>query len=328
MKKLRIAMIGTGGIAQAFLAPALAQSSTACLWSVLSRSAERASAFALEHGAQSPTPAYTDYAELLADPSLDAVLVATPDALHAPQVLAAAHAGKHILCEKPLATSASDALAMVTACERAGVTLAVAYHLRHHAGHKLLRERVHQGAIGRVRHVRVQWTFASDDASNWRAHEEVGRWWALASVGTHGLDLIRWLAWPSAGEITRVSSVCTSPRFGAKHEETACVALGFEDGSTAELFASVLFRAPRRVELFGDEGYALAEQTLGPWGTGTVTLAEEPLVFEPVNPYVGEIEDFVASVRSRRPPAVDGRAGWANVVLLERATAAVEPSGV
>lgn len=317
--KLRCALLGTGGIADAFLAPALAASPSCELWSVLSRSRSTADDFARKHSARAPAAAFDTIDALLADPMLDAVIVATPDRVHAPQVIAAAKARKHVLCEKPLATSVEDAQAMVRACEQHSVTLALAYHLRHHAGHRALRERVLDGALGRVRHMRVQWTFAAPDGDNWRAHPEVGRWWALASVGTHGLDLIRWFMTPIAGEITDLRCLASSPKWRSPHDESTMLSMRFEDGSTAELFASVLVRGARRIELFGEEGYGSAESTLGPWGQGSIRINDAPLEYTPMNPYVGELEDFARAARGEGAPAVDGREGLRNVELLARA---------
>lgn len=319
MAPLRVALLGTGGIANEFLAPALAQCEGARLWSVLSRSRDNAAAFAARHHALAPSPAFDSLEALLADPELDAVLVATPDRLHASQAIAAARAKKHVLCEKPLATSVEEASAMVRACEDNGVTLGVAYHLRHHAGHKLLAERVRANALGKVRHMRVQWTFSAPDASNWRAHDDVGRWWALASVGTHAVDLVRWMMVPHAGEVTELRALWSSPKFHSRHDESTMLSMRFEDGSTAEVFASVVCRGARRIELFGDEQYAHAEGTLGPWGSGTITVGDSALEYTPTNPYIGELDDFARAVRERTSPAVDGREALRNVELLARA---------
>lgn len=317
---LRIAMLGTGGIAEQFLAPALLHTPNACLWSVLSRDHTKAMDFAARHRARSPTPAYTSLDDLLRDPALDAVLIATPDKLHVSQCIAAARAGKHVFCEKPMATSVDEGKQMVAACDEAKVTLGVAYHLRHHVGHKQLVQRLREGAIGPVRHVRAAWAYAAADASNWRARDEVGRWWALGGVGTHCLDIVRWIlaegSTTPAGEVVELKAIHSSPRFKSQHEELASIALRFANGSTAEVFASVLFKNTRRVEVYGDLGNAVAEQTLGPRGTGTITLNDEPLAFEPADPYVGEIEDFVHAVRTKGRAAVDGREGLRNIELL------------
>jgi predicted dehydrogenase len=319
MDPVRIALVGTGEIADARLAPALQRARGACLWSVHSRSRARAEDFAARHGARSPSPAHDTLEGLLADPLLDAVLIATPDALHAGQCVAAARAGKHVLCEKPLATTVEDAQAAVDACDRAGVTLGVAYHLRHHAGHKAWVKRLRDGAIGPLRHARVQWTFRSTDASNWRARDEAGRWWALAAVGTHAIDLTRWILAPDDGDVPAVCALAGSPRYGTARDESVTVAMRYRDGTLAEVFASATLAGTRRIEVFGDEGYAHAEWTLGPRGEGSLWIQGEPLAFEPADPYVGEIEDFVQAIRAHRAPAVDGREGARNVEIMTRA---------
>lgn len=313
---MNLAILGTGRIADTQLAPSLAQASGARLWSVLSRDAARAAQFARRHGAQSESPAHTDLDTLLGDPDLDGVVIATPDKLHARQAVAAARAGKHVLTEKPMATSLTDADAMVAACRDAAVQLGVAYHLRWHAGHRLLMNAVRAGALGDLRHMRVQWTSRAADDSNWRARSDVGRWWSLAGTGTHCLDLIRWIMVPTCGEVDMVQSVIGREVWRGPHDETAVAALRFENGATAELCSSVLFEAPKRLEVFGSQGYMIGTDTLGAHGGGEMSGPDGIVPFTPTNPFVGEIEDFVESVRGRRSPAVDGIEGRRNVELL------------
>ena len=320
-RPLRIAMIATGGIAETSLAPAVNAAAEAKLWSVLSRDAGRARDFAERHGAASPQPAYADLDALLADPELDAVIIASADALHAEQCIAAAGAGKHVLCEKPMATTAADAERMAAACRAAGVRLGIAYHMRWHRGHRDLAAAAHAGRFGVLRHMRAQWSMRAPDDSNWRARSEVGRWWGLAAVGTHCLDQVRWYMLPSCGEIVRLTPVITRNVFRGPHDETALLALEFESGATAEICTSVLFDAPKRMEVYGSEGHALFEDTLGRYGTGRILTHEGEQAFEPVDPYTGEVEDFAAAVLEDRDPEVSGEEGARNVALLEEAIA-------
>lgn len=313
---IHIAMIGTGKISAGQLAPALAQVKNASLWSVMSQNLQRAFEFAKAHNARSPNPAHTDLDTLLADPDLDAVIVATPDKLHAGQTITCATAGKHVFVEKPMATDVDSAKAMKEACRKAGVQLAVGYHLRWHDGHRKLIEAVRSGKLGRLRHMRVQWTSKAIDASNWRASSELGRWWSLAGVGTHCLDLIRWVMVPACGEVVALRSLIANSVWRGPHDETALVAMQFESGATAEFCSSVLFPSPYRAEIFGDSGYALCEGTLGPKGAGKILINDEPLEFSIVNPYVGEIKDFVSAIAEDRPPEVGGDEGLRNVELL------------
>ena len=313
---MNIAILGTGRIADGQLAPALTEVDGARLWSVLSRDPQRGREFAERHGAAAENAVHTDLDSLLADDDLDAVLIASPDKLHAPQCEAAARAGKHVLTEKPMATDVAEAEAMVEACDRAGVTLAVAYHMRWHAGHRQLAAAVHAGRLGTLRHMRAQWTFLADSDENWRASPEVGRWWGLAGVGTHCLDQVRWLMVPSCGEIIVQENLISRDVWKGPHDETALVSLGFESGATAEICSSVLFNAPKRMEVFGSDSYAVCDDTLGAHGGGAISIGGEPMEYQVSNPFVGEIADFAAAVAEGRSPEVDGREGVRNVATL------------
>jgi len=313
---LNVAILGTGGIAEDHLVPALVQQERARLWSVLSRDRERAADFAKRHGAHAPQPAHDQLERLLADPELDAVIIASPDKLHTSQTIAAANAGKHVLVEKPMATDREGAKAMVDACATAGVKLGVAYHMRWHAGHRRLVRRVRDGEFGDIRHMRVQWTWQASNAENWRASKAVGRWWSLGGVGTHCLDQIRWFMRPQCGEVTTLKSLVDRSVWKGPHDETALVALQFESGAIAELCSSVLFDAPPRLELYASKGYFICEDTLGPTGGGTIRAHTGLQSFGRVDPYVGEIADFVDAIRDDRAPEVDGVEGMRNVELL------------
>ena len=244
IKTIRVGLIGPGSIADERLIPALAKIAGAVFWSVLGRDQQKAEKFAEKHGAKSAQAAFSDLGTFLADPELDAVIIASPDKLHAQQAIACAKAGKHVFVEKPLATSAEDARAIVAACKAAKVKLTVGYHLRYHAGHRkvklLLGENPAQSPIGIIRHINVSWTMQAKQA-DWRADDKLGQWWSLAALGTHSLDLVTWLT--GKDKVKESSCVVSSPVFGSAHDETSVVALVFESGITAQILSSVVFRA-------------------------------------------------------------------------------------
>lgn len=317
---VKFAMIGTGRIAETKLLPALAAADGAELWSVLSRDKSRAGAVASEFGATAPEAAHDDLEALLADPALDAVLIATPDKIHAEQAIAAARAGKHVFVEKPMATSVDEANAMVAACKAADVRLGVAFHLRWHGAHRPLFQAVEKGDLGELRHIRVQWSSLAPDDSNWRAATEVGKWWSLAGVGTHCLDQILWFMTPSCGDVVEVKSVISRSVWGGPNDETALIAMRFESGATADLCSSVVFAAPTRFELYGSRGYAVGEGTVATTGEGEMVTNKGPWSYDYVDCYRAEIEDFAAAVRDNRAPEVDGEMGARNVAILCQAT--------
>ncbi len=320
-----IGLIGTGNIANNRLAPAVSSAPGAQLWSVLSRDASRGKQFVERHNAQSPQPVFTDLNDMLSDPNLHGVIIATPDKLHAEQAIMSLQAGKHVLVEKPMASDVESASAMVQAAREADRCLAVAYHLRWHAGHRRMREEILRGDIGTLRHMRVQWTLQAPNGGNWRASSEVGQWWSIAAVGTHCLDLIRWFMCDACGEVESVKSTMSSKVWNQPHDETALISLEFKSGATAEMCSSVLFEAPRRVEIYGDKGYVIGEDTLGAEGAGTIVTGDGVVEFPVSDPFSGEIENFVESASKGIPPEVDGAEGLRNVEIL---TTAARESGL
>jgi predicted dehydrogenase len=131
------------------------------------------------------------YDAVLANPAVDAVVLATPHSMHAAQVAAAARAGKHVFCEKPFALAAKDAEAAVEATRRAGVTLGLGYNRRFHPEMIKLRERIRSGGLGTILHVEATMTFPNALAlkpTQWRAHRDETPCGGLTPMGVHAVD--------------------------------------------------------------------------------------------------------------------------------------------
>jgi len=131
------------------------------------------------------------YEALLADPAIDAVVLATPHSLHAPQTIAAAQAGKHVFCEKPFALHKADADAAVAATKKAGVTLGLGYNRRFHPEMTALRQRIQSGDLGTVLHFEATMTFPNAlalKADAWRADKDETPCGGLTPMGVHAID--------------------------------------------------------------------------------------------------------------------------------------------
>lgn len=155
--------------------------------------------------------------------------------------------------------------------------------------------------IGSIRHVRVHWTFKGADGTIWRAFPETGRWWSLAANGTHCLDLIRWMFRPESGEIVSIHAVTGGSVWDSLHDETAILSACFESVATAEFCTSVLFDSASRIEIYGSDGTVICDDTLGRHGSGTILFNGSVLEYEVVNPYAGEMRDFVEAIHDGRP---------------------------
>lgn len=274
-RELGWGILGTGAIVEQRMLPAIVAEPGHRVAAVLSRSAERARAFAYRHGVPS---AYDRLAQLLEDPAVDVVYVATRNELHAHQAIAAARAGRPVLCEKPLSLSLDDALAMQRACDAAGVALATNHPLRQAATLRAMRDMVRAGAIGQPRAARVAFTFdLPPKARTWRVTDVTGGGVAL-DVSVHSVDTLRFLL---DREVRRVMAMSGARDEGRGPEEDLMAILELDGGVMASLHDSFnLGHAGTSVEVHGSEGTVVGTGVLGPHPTGTVELRRDGQVTE------------------------------------------------
>jgi predicted dehydrogenase len=313
---MNLGILGLGKVADRHLAPAISSAHNAQLWSICGRESARARAFAQRHSVSSPFGIYTSIDAFLADPELHGVVIASPDLFHAEHATRAAAAGKHVLVEKPMTNDLKDGVDILNTARLANVQLGVGYQLRWHDGHRRLWYEVQNDCIGNILHARVQWTYVAPVDGHWRQSSKLSKWWALGAFGTHGIDLMRWFLLPTCGDIVRVSSLISNAILRSETDETAMVMLQFASGATAELTTSVHFNSPTRLEIYGDRGWAICEDTLGYAGNGKIFVSGKCFKFTVSNVFRSEIEDFVSAAITDRPCEVDGIEGLRNVELL------------
>ena len=194
------------------------------------------------------------YDTLLADPEVDAVVLATPHSAHADQVIAAADAGKHVFCEKPFAVTKRDAEAAVDAIRKATVTLGLGYNRRFHPEMTELRRRIRTGELGTVMHVEATMTFPNAlflTPSQWRAHREQTPCGGLTPMGVHAVDAMIDLC----GEIDHV--YCQSFRRVVEidADDTTSILFRMKDGMSGYLGTMTATGPGFSFQVFGSEGW-------------------------------------------------------------------------
>jgi predicted dehydrogenase len=197
------------------------------------------------------------------------------------------------------------------------VVLAVGYHLRHHPAHRIARER-REELVGALRHVGVRWAWPDPATTGWRARGEGARFWSLAALGTHAIDLALWFA---GTRIARVAAVL-EPEAGV--DRAAEVSLAFEGGLLAHVSVSVTHRAAPRFVLAGERGEIECTGTLGARGDGELAHrppreAARPIAFTPEDPYRAQLAAFAARVEQGRTGDGDDAVAVENLAVLERA---------
>jgi predicted dehydrogenase len=227
IQPIRWGIVGAGDIAERVMAPAMRAAAGAELVAVMRRDRRAAEAFAERHGA---LRAYDRVDELVADPDVEAVYVATPTYRHLPAVLAAAAAGRDILCEKPLALTVAEAEAMIRACEAAGVRLGTCFYQRYNARHREIRRLLEAGRIGRVTAVRMNFSSRLPDLPGaWRQEPAKGGGGSFTDMAVHCVDLLRFLF----GEMHEVSAFLATLAATYPVEDTSSALFRLDGGIQA-----------------------------------------------------------------------------------------------
>jgi len=248
-------IVGTGTIAKAF-AEAIGASASGTLGAVASRDAAKASAFAGEFEA---ARSYGSYEQLMADPAVDVVYIATPHTFHPELTVAAAEAGKHVLCEKPIAVTAAGAQHAIDAARRAGVFLMEAFAFRVHPQTARLAELLEGGAIGELRMIQADWGFnAGPTPATTYYHSRELAGGAILDNGCYTVSLARRIAGYTVGKVYRdpdkvFGTGLLHPTEGIDLDAQAL--LWWEGGSSAQISGTFRTDIDKTVLITGSEGF-------------------------------------------------------------------------
>ena len=296
---LRWGVIGcTSWVARDAVIPALAGSPSAQVVAVASRDVTAATAVAARVGAT----AHATYEALLADPAVEAVYIPLPNGLHLHWVEAAARAGRHVLCEKPLGMDAADAASMIAACREAGVLLVEACMAPHHPRSRAVRAVIRSGELGTLSSLSAAFRFPLDDASNHRWRRDMGGG-ALLDVGVYCLQPVM-----DAFGDEALLSVSAAVAMRGEVDAATRAWLDFGGGRSAVIDASFDGAEAQRLEVVGAAATLVVDRpfTSGPDDT-TIELRHRDGRCEVRdvgggNAYRLMVEDMAAAVRERRPP--------------------------
>jgi predicted dehydrogenase len=273
------------------------------------RTVARADAYARERG----FPLYDTYDQVLADPRVEAVVLATPHTQHAEQVIAAARAGKHVFTEKPFALTATSANAAVRACARAGVTLAVGFNWRFQPALQTLKRMLEEGTLGTLLHLEGNFCGPSIyrfPPTHWRQAREEGPGGGMTGRGVHVVDAFLYLA----GRVESVYAQSVRRVLDAGLDDTTSMLFRFRGGATAYLGTVIATAETWRMQVFGSKGWVeLGDvEHLHTWPMKICRFDPSDLhvhprpdvqTFPSVSTERAELEHFAAAALARRPLA-------------------------
>jgi 1,5-anhydro-D-fructose reductase (1,5-anhydro-D-mannitol-forming) len=315
---MRWALIGASTIAAQFVIRAIRAQKGGEIVRVVSGSPERAQAFAREHGIGISG---VDLGAALADPRIEAVYISSTNEKHFAQAMASIAAGKHILCEKPLAMTVADAATMVRAAEKDGLLFATNHHLRCSGSHRTIRKLIADGRIGRVLSLRIfHAVHLPENLRGWRINSAEAGGGVIPDITVHDADVARFLLGEDPSTVVAQMGVSG---MGEGVEDSAMSAWTMPSGAMVMSHESFTHPfAGSGLEMHGTEGSILARGVMTQRPVGEIDLVtksgRETIPFPTHDLYVQGIAEFVAAIPGKGRPAANG---WDGVKSLAIALA-------
>lgn len=317
-------IIGAGKIAESQMAPAIATASGHELVAVSRRALDAAQRFADRHGARR---AYDSVEALLEDDQVNAVYVATPPHLHARETVLAAEAGKHVLCEKPMAMTTGESHAMIDACRANGVILTICHYQRFNARHQRIRRLLEEGTIGQVTAARINFSDRFPPQPGvWHHVPQISGGGPVMDLGIHCIDLLRFLCGPAESVSALVETLVDSSPVA----DTATLLLRLASGAQAVVTShwTTANHEPERangLEICGTKGSIIAAPISAKDSAGTLRVLTEngmqDYSVEPggPRPHVALLGAFGDAVAGKSPNPIPGEEGLAGLAVVEAA---------
>ena len=321
-KRVGYAVVGLGSISQVAVLPAFAHSKKAKLVAVVSGDRNKAKKFAQDfHASQAYT--YDEFSRCLENPHVDAVYIATPPGEHEKYAVAAAKAGKHVLCEKPLAATVQEARNMVNTCRRNKVLFMTAYRKYFEPSSLALKKMITSGELGRIDVIHTLFTelrLFGDNSPAWLFSKKLCGGGPLTDVGVYCINTTRWLVDEDPISATGISWVRDKRRY-KEVEEGVAFRLDFKSGIVLQGTAAYSAAFSSFVHIHGDKGWAelgpafafeeerrISGKIAGKWFAKT---------YKPIDEFVLEIDEFARCIREGREPEPTGEQGMRDIIIID-----------
>jgi 1,5-anhydro-D-fructose reductase (1,5-anhydro-D-mannitol-forming) len=300
------ALIGASTIASEYMIDAIRAQPSAEVTAVLSSDAARGQDYAARHDI---ARSYTDIDDLLADASIDAVYISTTNEKHYPQAMAAIAAGKHVMCEKPLAMTLQDAIGMVAAAEKAGLVFATNHHLRNAGSHLAIRDAIAEGRVGQVQSVRIgHAVLLPPHLQGWRIDNPAAGGGVIPDIVVHDADTVRFHLGEDPADVV---AIARSDSLGQGVEDSVMSVWQMPSGALVQTHEGFTIRhAGTSFEVHGTEGSIIARNVMTQQPVGEIVLRrngeDAPLAFSDHNLYSRSMGLFMDAVAGRGAPSATG----------------------
>ncbi len=323
-RRVGFAVVGLGSIAEVFMRAVQNTSNARITGLVTGHPAEKGAKFGAEYKVpQSSIYTYETFDRIKQDPNVQAVYIALPNSMHCEYTVRAAEAGKHVLCEKPMAISSAECRRMIDACKRANVKLMVGYRIHFDATFLKVRELARSGALGEIEAFQGGF-YGLKNKQQWRLDRALAGGGSLMDLGIYPLNTIRWIAGEEPAEFRAfVATREKGPKFSSV-EQTVDWLMKFPSGILANCGSSYGQSGTDFLQINGSTGHVRVEPAFV-YGdavlkyTGRTASGEISGGGPVTNPdqFVSEITHFCDCLLHNRPPSVPGEEGLADLLAIE-----------
>jgi predicted dehydrogenase len=322
-KPLGFAAVGLGTISNIFMSACAKTDKAKIVGLVTGHPADKGAKYsAMYNVPQDSIYTYETYDKIRDNKNIEAVYIGLPNSMHMDYTIRAAEAGKHVLCEKPMAISSAECRKMIDACKHAKVKLMIAYRIQYEPLFAEMKRRINSGEIGKIQSIEGGF-YGYQPLGAWRLDKALAGGGSLMDLGIYPMNTSRYIL----GEEPTVTSAVTStpdasdPRF-AQVEETIKWTMKFPDGATASYGCSYGERGPSLISFVGDKGTLTMQPAFNYSGAHLRGQTPSGPVDEPSNgqqPYqfVFEADHFADCVRNNKEPRTPGEEGLKDMLLME-----------
>ncbi|WBA42297.1 Gfo/Idh/MocA family protein [Hymenobacter canadensis] len=323
-KKLGFAIVGLGKFAQQQMMPAFKECKHARITALVSGSPDKARKLAREYGVEEKNIySYDNFDSIKDNPAVDVVYIVLPPGLHAEYTIRAAKAGKHVLCEKPMANSVADCQKMIEACEKAGKKLMIAYRAQFEPFNLDAIARIKKGELGKLRQITADHGRSvkptEEPAEAWRVQKKLAGGGSLMDIGIYSLNATRYLTGEEPVEVTAQEfSDKSDPRF-KEVEDTIHFTLRFPSGVLASCTSSYSIQEVKRFRAFGDKAWLDLDPATDYYEhhmtIGDKDGKRQPKIKEG-NQFAAELDHMAECVLQNKTPKTPGEEGLKDIRLV------------
>jgi len=314
-RKIGIALVGLGRYATNQLAPALQQTKLCRLAGVVTGSPEKGKKWAADYNLPAKSIySYETLDSIRDNPDIDVVYVVTPPALHAESVIRAAKAGKHVISEKPMATSVADCDRMIEACKKANVQLGIGYRLHYDPFHKEMWRIARAKEFGPLMKMDGRFAFVMGQ-HEWRIEKKLAGGGAMMDLGIYVVHAACMAADSKVVAVTAQEDPKSKPEMFNEVEENMRFSLEFADGAKCEGFTGFnsqvnTFRAE------GNKGWLEFTSNAFSYSGAACTTSRGPMTYQHINQQAAQMDDFADCLLRGKPTSVPGELGRRDLVIL------------